>query len=73
MLVLTRKPGESVVIGNDIRVTVVNIRGNKVRLAFDAPDDVTIHREEIYEIQRRMRAPDPPGKPVALSCAVPLR
>jgi len=47
MLVLTRKPGEKVVIDGNITVTVVKINGNQVRLAFDAPDDVRILRGEL--------------------------
>jgi carbon storage regulator len=47
MLVLSRKPGEGVVIGGNIRLTVVLIRGNQVRLGFTAPPDVRIRREEL--------------------------
>jgi carbon storage regulator CsrA len=47
MLVLSRKPGEKVVIGNDITLTVVEVRGNRVRLAIDAPDQVRILRGEL--------------------------
>ena len=49
MLVLTRKHGESVRIGPDVRVTVVSASGGQVRIAIEAPDDVGIFREEIYE------------------------
>lgn len=53
MLILTRKRDESVVIGDNIIVTVVEIREDKVRLGFNAPNDVPIHREEIWlAIQR---------------------
>jgi carbon storage regulator len=48
MLVLSRKRGERIVIGPDIELMVVGIHGNRVRLAFDAPRDVAIHRQEIY-------------------------
>ena len=48
MLVLSRKRGERIVIGPNIELTVVDIRGSRVRLAVDAPPDVSIHREEIY-------------------------
>jgi len=48
VLVLSRKRGERIVIGPNIELTVVDIGENKVRLAFDAPRDVSIHREEIY-------------------------
>ena len=49
MLVLTRREGESLRIGPDISIRVVSLRGNRVRLAIDAPAGVTIHREEIFE------------------------
>jgi carbon storage regulator len=47
MLVLSRKPGEKIVIGDDITLTVVRVQGNQVRLAIDAPDDVRILRGEL--------------------------
>lgn len=49
MLVLSRKKNESIVINNDVVVTVVEIRGDKVRLGIVAPRDVSVHREEVYE------------------------
>lgn len=49
MLVLTRREGEALQIGTEISIRVVSVRGNRVRLAIDAPDGVTIHREEIFE------------------------
>ena len=49
MLVLSRKRGERIVIGPNIELTVVDIRGNKVLLAVDAPRDVIIHRQEVYQ------------------------
>ena len=48
MLVLSRKKNESIIINNDIVITVVEIRGDKVRLGIVAPKDVTVHREEVY-------------------------
>ncbi len=52
MLVLTRKAGESIVIGDDVEITVLSSNGTKVRLGIQAPSDVTVHRTEIYlEIQ----------------------
>lgn len=48
MLVLTRKSGEGILIGNGIKVVVVEVNGNQVRLGIEAPSDVTIHREEVY-------------------------
>lgn len=48
MLVLTRKPGESVTIGDDIKITVIDVKGRQVRIGIEAPREMTIHREEIY-------------------------
>jgi carbon storage regulator len=50
MLVLTRKKNESIVINDVIRVTVVDIRGDKVRLGIEAPRDIEVHRQEVYEL-----------------------
>ncbi|HEY1874686.1 MAG TPA: carbon storage regulator CsrA [Steroidobacteraceae bacterium] len=49
MLILTRRPGESVKIGDDITITVLAVRGNQLRLGFTAPQNVAVHREEVYE------------------------
>ena len=49
MLVLSRKKGEAIVINNDVVITVVEIRGDKVRLGIVAPKDVPVHRQEVYE------------------------
>jgi len=60
MLVLSRKVGEEIVIGNDIRVRVVSVQGNQIRLGFIAPKDVPIHREELLRPERRTsRLPQP--------------
>jgi carbon storage regulator len=53
MLVLTRKAGESIVIGSDVVVTVIELRGGQVRVGIDAPREVQVHREEVYEEVRR--------------------
>jgi len=62
MLVLSRKKNESIVINNDVVITVVEIRGDKVRLGIVAPKDVPVHREEVYEAIHGTK----PGIPVAI-------
>lgn len=49
MLILTRRISESVIIGDDVKITVLGVKGNQVRLGIDAPKDVSVHREEIYQ------------------------
>jgi carbon storage regulator len=49
MLILSRKKSEEIVIGDNIRITVVEIRGDKVRLGIDAPKDVSVHRKEVKD------------------------
>ena len=49
MLVLTRKAGESIVIGSEIRVTVLELQGRQIRLGIEAPSDISVHRGEVYE------------------------
>lgn len=49
MLILTRRISESVIIGDDVKITVLGVNGNQVRLGIDAPKSVSVHREEIYE------------------------
>ena len=56
MLVLSRKKNESIIINDNIVVVVVDIRGDKVRLGFDAPKDVPIHRQEVYDAIKRAEA-----------------
>ena len=53
MLILSRRPGESVKIGDEVTVTVLGVKGNQLRLGFTAPQNVAVHREEVYE---RIRA-----------------
>lgn len=53
MLILTRRVGETLMIGNDVTVTVLGVKGNQVRIGVNAPKDVAVHREEIYERIKR--------------------
>ncbi len=56
MLVLSRQRDESIFIGDNIKITVVDIRGDKVRLGIEAPSEVPVHRQEVYEaIQREQQ------------------
>src|SRR5208337_2663133 len=61
MLILTRRVGETVMIGNEVTVTVLGVKGNQVRIGVNAPKDVAVHREEIYE--RIKREEDNDGRP----------
>lgn len=59
MLVLSRKKDEKIIIGNNITIMVVDIQGDKVRLGIDAPREVTVHREEVYQaIQKKQHEPE---------------
>ncbi len=53
MLILTRQIGETLMIGDEITVTVLSVKGNQVRLGVNAPRDIAVHREEVYERIRK--------------------
>ncbi len=53
MLILTRRVGETLMIGDEVTVTVLGVKGNQVRIGVNAPRDVSVHREEIYERIKR--------------------
>ena len=72
MLVLSRQRDESIIIADNIKITIVDIRGDKVRLGIDAPKEIPVHRQEVFDaIQREndqedeASAPAPPEEPVA--------
>lgn len=72
MLVLSRKKNESIVINDDITIVVVEIRGDKVRLGVEAPKEVPVHRNEVYEaIRRTQQANDQSAAPEAANDPAP--
>lgn len=63
MLILTRRVGESVMIGDDVTITVLGVKGNQVRVGINAPKNVAVHREEIYERIKREQQGELQEKP----------
>jgi len=59
MLILTRRVGETIMVGDNVTVTVLDVKGNQIRIGINAPKDVAVHREEIYDrIQRERTDPE---------------
>lgn len=63
MLILSRRVGESFLIGNDVRITVLSARGSQVRIGIDAPKDTPVHREEIYQRLQQGQLPSTAERP----------
>lgn len=65
MLILTRRVGETLIIGDDVTVTVLGVKGNQVRIGVNAPKEVSVHREEIYQrIQKEKEQDNRGNEPV---------
>ncbi|MCB1671749.1 MAG: carbon storage regulator CsrA [Gammaproteobacteria bacterium] len=60
MLILTRRIGETLMVGDDVTITVLGVKGNQVRIGVNAPKDVAVHREEIYQRIQKERTGDDP-------------
>jgi carbon storage regulator len=65
MLILTRRVGEAVMIGDDVSITVLDVKGHQVRLGIDAPRSVAVHREEVYQRIKLEQAGEGPPEPPA--------
>ncbi len=63
MLILTRRVGETLMVGDDVTVTVLGVKGNQVRIGVNAPKEVAVHREEIYQRIQKEREGGPEGQP----------
>lgn len=65
MLILTRRVGETLMIGNDVSVTVLGVKGNQVRIGVNAPKEVAVHREEIFERIQSEQGDSPAARDVS--------
>jgi carbon storage regulator len=65
MLILTRRAGETVMIGSDVTITVLGVKGNQVRIGINAPKDVAVHREEIFQRIQNEKAAEQGESPEA--------
>jgi carbon storage regulator len=76
MLILTRKSGEGIRIGDSITLRIIEVRGNQVRVGVEAPKNISVHREEIYELiqaQNKLAAESSPATPEELNSILKLR
>lgn len=74
MLILTRRVGETIVIGDDVIVTVLGIKGNQVRIGINAPKTVSVHREEIYQrIQQEKNTTPKPEEATPATAPAPVK
>jgi carbon storage regulator len=69
MLILTRRVGETVVIGDDVTVTVLGVKGNQVRLGVNAPKEIAVHRQEIFERIQKEKEEAAAQAPVKIAAA----
>lgn len=67
MLILTRRVGETLMVGDDVTVTVLGVKGNQVRIGVNAPKDVAVHREEIYDRIQKEQSGAASAQPLASS------